>query len=426
MKRIIVALAVFGVLLVAVVVVAVLNFRDEDSVAPVEPESAARTAQLVARGEYIARAGDCRACHTARGGHAYAGGRGIATPFGTLFTSNITPDKRTGIGEWTPGHFWRALHNGRSRDGRLLYPAFPYPNYTRITREDSDALFAYLQSVPPVEQPNTPHALGFPYNTQVSLAVWRALYFRPARHEVDAARSAEWNRGAYLVQSLGHCNACHASRNALGATSGTLDLSGGLILMQNWYAPALTVPGEGGVADWDAQEIVTFLKTGVTPNAWVKGPMAEVVRDSTQYMTDADLHAMASYLKSPPRADEGERQTQVPDPAFLARGAKLYNDHCAKCHGDAGEGVPLIYPKLAGSRAVAMDPPANLVRMVLGGGFSPSTPGNPRPYGMPPFATVLSDDDISAVVTHIRTAWGNEGAMVSARDVYRYRGGLQQ
>jgi mono/diheme cytochrome c family protein len=410
--------AAAAVVLLLVATVVWLNVRDEDTV--FEGGEPAATPQQIARGAYLARAGDCMTCHTARGGQPYAGGRAIETPFGIVYTSNLTPDKATGIGDWTAGHFWRALHNGRSRDGRLLYPAFPYPNYTRITREDADALFAYLRSLPPVQQADLPNALRFPYNTQVALAVWRALFFRPAEHEGDPARSAEWNRGAYLVQSLGHCNACHATRNALGATSGTLDLSGGLIAVQNWYAPALTLPGQGGVADWDAQEIVKLLKTGVTGNAWVKGPMAEVVLFSTQYLTDADLRAMATYLKAPER----EQRHEPPPEALRLRGAKLYHDRCAQCHGDKGEGAVPAYPRLAGNRAVTMDPPANLVRMVLAGGFPPATASNPRPYGMPPFAMVLSNDDVSAVVTYIRTAWGNEGAMVSAFDVQLYRGGL--
>ena len=192
---------------------------------------------LVERGAYLARAGNCQGCHTAQGGAPYAGGRGVPTPFGTVFAPNLTPDASTGLGEWSANDFWRALHHGRARDGRLLYPAFPYPNYTRVTRADADALFAYLHSLSPVTQANTRHALAWPFDQQVALAVWRALYFRAAEvkatggpdAEREPGRSAEWQRGAYLVEGLGHCNACHASRNALGATASTLDLAGGLI-----------------------------------------------------------------------------------------------------------------------------------------------------------------------------------------------------
>ncbi len=203
---------------------------------------------LLARGAYLARAGNCQDCHTPRGAAPYSGGRGIPTPFGTVYSSNLTPDAATGIGTWNAAEFRRALHNGRSRGGRLLYPAFPYDAYTRISDADADALFAYLRSLPPVVQPNRPHALRFPYDTQWALALWRALHFRPGRFEPQPARSAEWNRGAYLVQGLGHCSACHAGRNALGASRDAAGLAGGLIPLQNWYAPALNAAHEAGLA----------------------------------------------------------------------------------------------------------------------------------------------------------------------------------
>ncbi|MEZ0308760.1 MAG: c-type cytochrome, partial [Ramlibacter sp.] len=232
MKRLFAALLV-GILVV-VALVAYLNFRGEDRIhdaPPITPPSG----EKVARGAYLAKAGNCMACHTERGGAPFAGGRAIDTPFGTVYSSNLTPHRDEGIGSWSPDHFWRALHNGRSRDGRLLYPAFPYPNYTLVTRTDSDAIYDYLRSLPPAARANTPNRLRWPYNTQAALAVWRALYFSPGTHEADLAQSAEWNRGAYLVQGLGHCSACHSPRNALGANSDMMDLSGGLIPMQNWY-----------------------------------------------------------------------------------------------------------------------------------------------------------------------------------------------
>jgi mono/diheme cytochrome c family protein len=418
MKRLL-GLAVVAALLIATAALVMLNLRDED---PVDDDTAfASTPELVARGDYLARAGNCMGCHTARGGAPYAGGRGIETPFGTVYTSNLTPDAQTGLGRWSASQFWRALHNGRSRDGRLLYPAFPYPNYTRITRDDADALFAFLRSLPPVQQPQRVHTLRFPFDTQASLAVWRALYFRPERHVDDPARPADWNRGAYLVQALGHCNACHGHRNALGATGGALDLSGGLIPMQNWYAPSLADPHEAGVAGWPAADVVRLLKTGVSERASVLGPMAEVVRDSTQHLGDADLAAMTAYLQSLPPVSA--RAVAVPDAGAgdPARGRKLYAEHCAGCHGEQGEGVRGIYPALAGNRAVLLSSPANLVRVVSEGGFAPSTAGNPRPFGMPPFGTVLEDEDIAAVLTHVRTAWGHQASAVSSFEVSRYR-----
>lgn len=383
-------------------------------------------AALVARGEYLARAGNCMACHTAPGGTPWAGGRAMDTPFGTIYTSNLTPDPTTGLGQWTADDFWKALHEGRARDGRLLYPAFPYTSYTRVTRADADAIWAWLQTLPPVEQLNRPHALRFPYDTQAALLAWRALYFKPGVFVADATKSEDWNRGAYLVQGLGHCSACHAPRNALGASSDPDALAGGLMPVQNWYAPSLTSPHEAGVADWAKDDIVALLRDGVSGNATVAGPMAEVVFGSTQYLSAADLDAMAVYLKSLPVTQSVKAEsTGVLDELRRERGAQLYGEHCADCHGERGEGKPGIWPALAGNRAVTMDPPANTVRIVLGGGYAPATRGNPRPYGMPPFAAALSDDEVALVVSHIRGSWGNTAAPVSSLDVQRLRGNLR-
>jgi mono/diheme cytochrome c family protein len=422
MKKILSALAGAAlVLLAGVALVAWLNLRDEDYVnAPVATVPAGDS--LLARGAYLARAGNCATCHTARGGAAYAGGRGIDTPFGTVYSSNLTPDETTGIGSWTSVHFWRAMHNGRSKDGRLLYPAFPYPNYTQVTREDSDALFAYLRSLPAVEQRATPHALRFPYDSQAALAVWRALYFKPGVYQPDGQRSAEWNRGAYLVRGLGHCAACHSTRNALGASSEALDLAGGLIPMQNWYAPSLSAPQEAGVGDWDRQHIVDLLKTGISPRASATGPMAEVVLRSTQHLNETDLAAMAQFLKElAPPAPALPAAAPAAPAAVLSQGAKLYDQHCAQCHGEQGRGVPRAYPALAGNRAVTMSQTANLVQIVLNGGYAPATEGNPRPFGMPPFVLDLSDSEIAAVLTHVRQSWGNQAGVVTPLEVNRMR-----
>jgi mono/diheme cytochrome c family protein len=389
----------------------------------------------VARGAYLARIGNCMGCHTARGGPAYAGGRGVPTPFGTVFAPNLTPDLATGLGRWSASEFWRALHNGRARDGRLLYPAVPYPNYTRVNRADSDAIYAFLRSLPAVAQANRPHELAFPFNRQAALAVWRALYFRPARFVPDAVRTVEWNRGAYLVEGLGHCNACHTTRNLFGATVGPLDLAGGLIPVQNWYAPALTSSQEAGLADWSLAQIAALLKTGVTQvhgvPVTVSGPMAEVVSGGTQYLTDADLNAMAIYLKALPQieppaaaastARSDEPTGAAPSNAAIRPGAALYKQYCADCHGERGEGAPGAYPALAGNRAVTLPSPANLVHIVLDGGFAPDTAGNPRPYGMPPFATVLNDVELAQLLSHLRSSWGNEAPAVSALEVRRLR-----
>lgn len=407
-------------------VVWLFNFQaarvnDAAPTAPPAPEQ-------VARGAYLARVGNCMLCHTERGGAAYAGGRPVETPFGTVYASNLTPDTQTGIGGWSAAHFRRALHEGRSRDGRLLYPVFPYTHTTRVTAADSDALFDYLRSLPPVHKPNRLHRLRWPYDTQAALGVWRLLYFRPERHVDDRARTPEWNRGAYLVRGLGHCGACHTARNALGGTSDVMDLSGGLIPMQNWYAPSLASASEAGVADWSIEEITQLLATGSSPRGTVLGPMAEVVLHSTQHLEPRDIRAMAVYLKSLPPApgDTDPRELQRPSAAVLDRGGKLYERHCASCHGAGGEGVRGAYPPLAGNRAVTMTTTANLVQVVLNGGFPPATRGNPRPFGMPPFATVLSDADVAAVITYIRASWSNKAAPVSELGVSQQRSSIRE
>ncbi|WP_066340662.1 cytochrome c [Azohydromonas lata] len=415
------AVAVVALALLAALV-AWLNVRGEAPLNATAGESAPADPEAIVRGAYLARAGNCMGCHTARGGEPYAGGRPLETPFGTVVAPNLTPDRDTGLGAWTAGEFWRALHNGRSRDGRLLYPAFPYPNYTLVTREDSDALFAYLQTLAPVARRNDAHALRFPYKLQASLAVWRALYFRPARLEPDPAKTAQWNRGSYLVQGLGHCVACHAPRNWMGATESAQALGGGLIPMQNWYAPPLAPGhGEAGAAPWSVDEIAQLLGTGFTLRGAAMGPMAEVVYGSTQHLGDADLRAMAVYLQSLPAASDAEAPAERAGAQTLKLGGKLYGDHCAACHGDAGQGAPGAYPALAGNRAATMASPNNLVKALLHGGFPPATQGNPRPYGMPPFKQLLSERDIAAVATYVRQSWGNQGSTVSELDVLRAR-----
>ncbi|MBP6543443.1 MAG: cytochrome c [Piscinibacter sp.] len=408
--------------------VAWLNVRGETAIAAAAAPSTG-TPQQIERGEYLARAGNCMTCHTTRGGLPYAGGRGIATPFGTVYAGNLTPDAETGLGSWSAEHFWRALHHGRSFDGRLLYPAFPYPDTTRVTREDSDALYAYLRSLPAVKQANTPHALQFPYGTQAALAVWRALFFRPGSFEPEASQSAEWNRGAYLVRGLGHCAACHGGRNFLGATpQGGLSLAGGLIPMRNWYAPALSAPDQAGVADWPLDDIVALLRTGVSPRGSALGPMADVVYRSLQHLRIDDLRAIATFLKALPPTRSQSGDGKPADPAVLELGAKRYEKHCADCHGARGEGVKSpagawMYPPLAGNRTVTMDPPANLVRVIVHGGFLPATAGNPRPFGMPPFGLALDDDEIAAITSFLRSSWGAAAGAVSPQDVARFRGG---
>jgi mono/diheme cytochrome c family protein len=419
----------------------------------------------VQRGAYLAKVGNCAGCHTARGGAAFAGGKAISTPFGTVYTSNITPDAASGIGKWSADAFYRALHDGRSADGHLLTPAFPYPNYTHVTRADSDDLYSYfMHGVAPVALANKPHELPFPFNTQLALAFWRTLFFEKADVAADihskvtinniAAQAlntmargineefktdfSDIQRGAYLVRGLGHCSACHAERNALGASvnnqfSDQL-LGGALMPMRDWYAPSLVDASEAGVAHLPRQDVVALLKTGIAPNASMLGPMAEVVAGSTQFWTDADLQATAAYLQSLPQVNQKNSMKSTTsdnsNPVLFNKGAELFTQHCATCHGEQGQGTrvegSVALPALAGNRAITLANTTNLVRILLAGGYAPSTVGNPRPFGMPPFAHVLGDEEIAAVTSYIRNAWGNQADSVTAADVVRQRRGVMQ
>ena len=407
---------------------AALMLLDSDAPPPADAAPGMGTSEQVERGRVLALAGNCATCHTARGGLPYAGGRGIGTPFGTVYAGNLTPDDATSLGRWSAAHFWRALHHGRGFDGRRLVPAFPYTETTRITRADSDALYAWLRTLPPVMHATPPHALRWPYGTQPALAAWRLAFFKPGEWQDDTRHSAEWNRGAYLVNGAGHCVACHGGRNALGGTADA-GFGGGLVPTRNWYAPALTRAAEASVANWPLVDIVALLRDGAAPLGRAIGPMAEVVVQSTQHLPAADLRAMAIYLKSlPVEAQHAPPSFQSAAPSRIDQGARLYRDHCAACHGDAAEGgaTPsgaLVVPPLAGNRVVTMNPPANLVRAIALGGFGAATAANARPFGMPPFAHVLSDDEIGAVATYLRASFGEAASPLSAFDVARWRGG---
>lgn len=374
------------------------------------------TTQVITRGEYLARAGDCVACHTTPGGKVFAGGRPMPTPFGNIYVPNITPDEETGIGQWTADEFYRMMHTGISRDGKLLYPAMPFASYTKVTRDDSDAIYAYLMSVPPVRQPNRPHELRFPYNQRELLVGWRALYFKEGEYQPDPQQSAQWNRGAYLVQGLGHCAMCHTAVNALGGSSESKAFEGGMIPNQNWYAPSLTSNREAGLGNWSLREITDLLQVGVSHRGTVYGPMAEVVYNSLQYLTDEDVEAMAVYLKALPQRDAEPpptSQARLVEPAVMELGRRVYDKQCAMCHGAEGKGAPPDHPPLAGNQSITMASPVNSIRMVLNGGYPPGTMKNPRPHGMPPFSHILNDEEVAAVVTYIRVAWGNSGAPVT-------------
>lgn len=384
------------------------------------------SATQIERGKYLAQAGDCIACHTVPGTKFFSGNRPMPTPFGILYSPNITPDSETGIGKWTANDFYKMMHTGRSRDGSLLYPAMPFASYTKITREDSDAIFAYLRSVAPVRQPNRPHELRFPYNNRSLLIGWRTLYFTEGEYQPDKSKAVEWNRGAYLVQGLGHCAMCHTPINALGGSSAAQAFQGGLIPLQNWYAPSLTSNKEAGLGDWQIKDIMDLLQTGVSHRGAVYGPMAEVTYNSLQYMNDDDIRAMAVYLKSLPvndssASDPGNAALAADATQMFSEGKRIYDARCATCHAVDGKGKLPHYPPLANNQSIEMISAVNPIRMVLNGGYPPGTKKNPMPYGMPPFAQSLSDLEIASVVTYVRTAWGNRGAPVTPREANALR-----
>jgi mono/diheme cytochrome c family protein len=386
---------------------------------------AAPAADAVETGRYLALAGDCVACHTRPGGADYAGGRAIVTPYGSIYSTNLTPDADTGLGSWSADDFWQALHNGRSKTLGLLYPAFPFTNFTRLSRGDSDAIFAYLKSLPPVRSATPPAQMRFPFGQRWLMGIWRALYFKPGSYQPDPAQSPSWNRGAYLVQGLGHCDACHSERNWLGAVKPSTALHGGVMAGADWYAPAIA-GRRGAAADpQGAAELPQLLRSGLSDHGVAVGPMASVVYYSLQHLSAADAQAIADYLDALPstaaRAPEEARLLSAGEASRLAqRGKALYVKHCQDCHAADGSGRPPAYPALAGNPAV-LESVANPVRVIANGGFPPGTQGNPRPYGMPAFIGDLSDEDMAAVLTYVRRSWGNNAAPVSPVEVEQYK-----
>lgn len=365
---------------------------------PSVPASAQQTA--IERGAYLARAGDCVSCHTANGGLPYAGGYRLDTPFGYLLAPNITPDPETGIGRWSSADFYQAMHDGVNKRGQDMYPAMPYDFYTRLTRADSDAIFAYLRTLKPVKNTVDINHLQFPFNLRWSMAVWRELYFDEGTFAADPAQSTQWNRGAYLVEGLGHCSACHSPRNALGGIEKDKAYTGATV--DGWFALNLSSNLHTGLGEWTAAEIAAYLKTGVAQGRTTAfGPMAEVVQNSLSHLTDADLAAMAEYLKAIP--PNSSLRTGKPAPkASRLRGATLYMDHCGGCHQSKGRGIPGVFPPLAGNGAVIAPDPANILKVVLGG-----VPQRGGYIPMPAFGGQLDDQQIADIANYVRTSWGN-------------------
>lgn len=375
----------------------------------------------VSRGEYLARAGDCTSCHTAKGGKAFAGGLAMATPFGTVFSANITPDKDTGIGSWTEQDFYNALHVGKDDEGTHLYPAMPYPSYTKVTRADVDAIRAYLTTVAPVHQENKPPQLPWPLSWRGSLFGWDLLYLDAGEYQPDPKQSAQWNRGAYLVEGLGHCGACHTPRNSLGATKTSDALEGGSA-GEHWFAPGLGNNLRDGVGSWSEAEIVEYLKTGSNDKSASVGPMTEVVMNSTQYLTDADLNAIAVYIKQRPHApNKSPPDVAGLGTASLARGQALYLDNCTACHLPDGRGVTKVFPSLTGSAAIQADDPGTVLHIVLAGARMAAPKSKPTGLMMPGFGWKLTNREVADVANYIRHAWGNRAPEVDVDTVAAVR-----
>lgn len=377
--------------------------------------------ETIQRGRYLAIAGDCGACHTKPGGRPYAGGVALRTPFGTLVAPNITPDRDAGIGSWTDEEFISALRDGRGRGGLYLYPAMPYPAYTKMTREDALAIRAYLQTIDPAPDEIEPDQLPFPFDIRSTMIAWNAINFEAGRETPSPSRSAQWNRGRYLVDALGHCGTCHTRKNAMGADETTGYLEG--CRLDGWYAPNITADPHKGIGRWSVGDIVAYLKTAANAFTLASGPMGEEVVHSSSHLTDYDLKAIAVYLLSlRPRDQKAPRPLAAID-ARMTAGRAIYEDNCTGCHSGAGTGAPGLFPRLAGSPDVQSDDPTTLIGAVLFGSQAAATPDAPTGPTMPSFAWRLDDAQVAAVLTYVRNSWGNASAAVSPYRVRIVRSG---
>lgn len=365
----------------------------------------------IARGRYLAVLGDCTACHTAPGGQPFAGGLALQTPFGTIVTPNITPDLETGIGKWTDEDFVSAMHEGRARGGKRLYPAMPYPAYTKMTRDDVLAIRAYLSSVAPVSNRVVSNQLPFPLNIRLAMSFWNWRYFTPGRYAPDPQKSDAWNRGAYIVQGAAHCGTCHTPKTLLGGDKKRLALSGATL--QGWFAPNITPDPHKGIGSWSKDDIVAYLKTGSNTWTLASGPMAEAVTHSTSRMADEDIEAIATYLKDSGASATPAKPAPLPaSDSIMQAGAAIYKDSCAACHKDSGTGERQLFPSLAGNALVQSDDSTTLTRIVLQGSRAVATPAAPTGPAMPAFDWRLTNAQVAAVLTYIRNSWGNAAAAV--------------
>ena len=424
-------LAAVAVAVVAVVAGVLLyqngNTRADDvadnQVLMKQPLSAADAA-AVERGHYVALAGDCVACHTApESKAAYSGGYAISTPFGGIFASNITPDADTGIGNWTERDFYRAVRHGKGKEGQNLYPAMPYNAYVNVSDEDMHDLWMYMRSVKAVHNPVTETQLPFPYNIRLAMMGWNLLFFKNAPFKADSSQSAEWNRGAYLVQGLEHCAACHTPKNIIGGDTG--DYLQGSNLGE-WYAPEITGNRYTGIGGWSNEQVVQYLKLGSNHVAVASGPMAEAVTNSTQHLSDADLKAIALYIQSQPGSGREKPAALSAESAQMKMGANVYSANCTACHNVDGKGIAHLAASLADNPAMMAPDASSLITTVLQGGRGAVTQGNPTSGAMPPFAWKLSDEQVAATMSYIRNSWGNAAPAVTAEQVAEKRKLLKQ
>ena len=356
-------------------------------------------ADLIKRGEYLSRVGDCNACHTAPGGKVFAGGLKMDTPFGPIYTPNISPDKETGIGAWTDEQFYRAMHEGVGHNGEYLYPVFPFPWYTNVTKEDVQAIKAYLFSTPPIHQENKPNGMAFPFDIREALLTWRTLFFKVGK-PVEPPADDKLARGKYLVEGLGHCGECHNHNNLAGASYWSGQYEGGQI--EGWYAPNITADGKQGIGSWSEDSLAEFLKNGSAEGHGVAlGPMMETINDSLKYLKDEDLHAIAAYLKS----IKPEQKFANSEGGYSKKGApgqQAYLDHCSSCHGVEGQGVKGRIPALADNGAVLAQGSQDVIRVIVGG-LAPA-----HGYGpMPAVGASFSDSDVAEIADYVRNAFGN-------------------
>jgi len=371
----------------------------------------------IQRGLYLARAGDCTACHTADPKKPFAGNYSLGTPFGTIYTANLTPDLETGIGTWTEDDFYRAMTKGRDKEGNRLYPAFPYTHFTIVTREDSNAIFAYLKTLEPVSQRVQDPQFMWPLNWRFLMWGWNLLNFEPRGFSPDPQKSEEWNRGKYLVEGLGHCAMCHSPKTMLGAVEeGEESFTGGDV--EGWWAPSLTGNTRDGIGSWTKQQLVDFLKYGRNEKSAAFGPMADVIEHSTRHLLLEDLAAVATYIKDLPAREENGETVEVPAQSV---GAEIYAAQCSACHAPGGEGVPTMFGPLKGSALVQSENPTTVIRLILEGAKTAVSDKYPTPHAMPSFAWKLNDAEVAAVATYVRNSFGNRAPPVSAEDVAEIR-----